>query len=287
MKRYQYQPIILIGAARSGTKLVRDLIGAHPNVDKVPYDITYIWRMGNEAVPHDELGVELLTPQIRDRIVRKISAFSSGAPFLVEKTVENSVRVPYIQAVFPDARFIQLMRDGRDVVESVYREWTSSPDWGYIFKKALTYPILDAFGYATSYASSALRKVVTPDRTKTTDTWGARYKGIVEDLESRELLEVCAIQWVRSVELSRSALSCLPAGQVLTIRYEAFVQSPEAHLNRIAEFAGLDPQSYAHLPALKEVSRQNIGKGFRCLDASQQALVMAHLQPTLASLEYV
>lgn len=287
MKRYQYRPIILIGAARSGTKLVRDLIGGHPDVDKVPYDITYIWRMGNEAVPHDELGVELLTPQIRERIVHKISAFSSGAPFLVEKTVENCVRVPYIHAIFPDACFIQLMRDGRDVVESVYREWTSSPDWGYIFKKALTYPLLDAFGYATSYAGTALRKVVTSDRTKTTDTWGARYKGIAEDLVSRELLEVCAIQWARSVELSRSALNQLPAEQVLTINYEAFVQSPETHLNCIAEFVGLQPQAYTHLPALKEVSQQNIGKGFRRLDAYQQALVMAHIQPALTSLGYV
>jgi hypothetical protein len=287
MPSYQYQPIILIGAARSGTKLVRDLIGAHPEVDKVPYDVTYIWRMGNEAVPHDELGVDLLTPQIRDRIVHKISAFSSGAPFLVEKTVENCVRVPYIHAVFPDARFIQLVRDGRDVVESVYREWTSPPDWGYIFKKALTYPLLDAFGYAVSYAGSALRKVVVPNRNKIADAWGVRYKGIAEDLVKRDLLEVCAIQWTRSVELSWSALNCLPPEQLLTIRYEAFVQSPKEHLERIAEFVGFDPCPYSQLSALKDVSQQNIGKGFRRLDAHQQELVLAQIQPMLTFLGYV
>ncbi len=286
MKNYQYQPVILIGAARSGTKLVRDLISTHPQADKVPYDVTYIWRLGNEAVPHDELGVEMLTPEIRQRIIDKISSFSSGAPFLVEKTVENCVRVPYVHAIFPDARFIQLVRDGRDVVESVYREWTSPPDWGYIFKKARTYPLLDAFGYAKGYTSSVLRKVVTRDRTKTNDTWGARYKGIAEDLANRDLLEVCAAQWVRSVEMSWSALSCLPAEQVLTIHYEAFVQAPAEHLKRIAKFIGLDPQPYVHLSALQQVTQKNIGKGFRHLSAEQQALVLSYIQPTLAFLGY-
>jgi hypothetical protein len=243
--------------------------------------------LANNAVPHDELGVELLTPQIRQRIVRKISAFSSGAPFLIEKTVENCVRVPYIHAVFPEARFIHLVRDGRDVVESVYREWTSPPDWGYIFKKALTYPLFDAFDYAASYAGGALRKVVRRDQAKTTDPWGARYRGITEDLAQRDLLEVCAIQWARSVDMAASFLSSLPAEQVLTIQYEAFVRAPGEHLMGMAQFMGLDPQLYHHLPALEQVSSQNIGKGFRRLDARQQALVLAQMQPTLVQWGYV
>jgi hypothetical protein len=151
----------------------------------------------------------------------------------------------------------------------------------------MTYPLFDAFGYAISYAGSALRKVVTPNRNKTTDAWGVRYKGIGEDLVNRDLLEVCAIQWARSVELSWSALNGLPPEHLLTIRYEAFVQSPKEHLKRIAEFVGLDPCPYNQLPALKEVSRQNIGKGFRRLDAHQQELVLAQIQPTLALLEYM
>ena len=71
---YQYQPIILIVAPRSGTKLVRDLVAEHPDVDRVPYDIDYVWRLGNEAVPHEELSVDLLTPQIRQRILRRFES---------------------------------------------------------------------------------------------------------------------------------------------------------------------------------------------------------------------
>lgn len=282
-----YRPLILIGAARSGTKLLRDLIAEHPDVDKVPYDVTYIWRLGSETVPHDELPVESLTPQIRQRIIRALTKFSTGAPFLIEKTVENCVRVPYLQAVFPEAKFIHLVRDGRDVVESVYREWTSPPDWGYILKKVSTYPITDAFGYAISYAGTTLRKVIARDKSKTTDPWGARYQGIHGDLATKDLLEICAIQWSHSIEMASAALNQLPTDQVLTIRYEEFVQQPADFLRQIALFVDLTPTPYADLPALTKVSQGNIGKGFRRLDAQQQEMVLCHIEKTLASLEYI
>jgi hypothetical protein len=287
MMHYDYQPLILIGAARSGTKLLRDLIAEHPDVDKVPYDVSYIWRIGNEAVTHDELSAELLTPQIRQRILRRLGAFSSGATFLIEKTVENCVRVPYVQAVFPNARYIHLIRDGRDVVESVYREWTRPPDWGYILKKVRTYPLIDAFDYAMSYAGSTLRKVIAQDRTQLSNPWGTRYRGIHEDLVTKDLLEVCTIQWARSVSESLAALERLPTERVLTIRYEDFVQNPGDYLRQVAQFAGFDPSPYSRLPALENVSQENIGKGFRCLTTQQQNLVLSHLQDTLELLGYI
>jgi hypothetical protein len=243
--------------------------------------------MGNEAVPHDELSVELLTPHIRQRILRRLGAFSSGATFLIEKTVENCVRVPYVQAVFPDARYIHLIRDGRDVVESVYREWTRPPDWGYILKKVRTYPLTDAFDYAVSYAGSTLWKAIAYDRTQVPDPWGARYLGIHEDLATKDLLEVCAIQWACSVGMSLAALARLPAERVLTIRYEAFVQHPGDYLRQIAQFAGFDPSPYSQFSDLESVSRNNIGKGRRCLNEQQQSLVLPHIQDKLVFLGYM
>jgi hypothetical protein len=283
----RYQPLILIGAARSGTRLVRDLIAEHPDVDKVAYDVNYIWRLGNETVPHDELSIELLTPQIQQRIWRKFESFRSGAPFLIEKTVQNCLRVPYVCAVFPKARFIYLIRNGWDVVESAYREWTAPPDWGYILKKARTFPLTEAFGYALDYAGGTFRRLMTQDKTKISTTWGPRYTGIDEDIATKEVLEVCAIQWARSVEKSLFDLSSLSAEQVLTIRYEEFVQRPAEHLQQIAQFAGFDPGPYAQLSALQKVSPGHIGKGFRQLSTEQRALVQPHLQNVLSLLEYV
>lgn len=283
--RYRYQPLILIGAARSGTKLVRDLIAAHPAVDRVPYDINYIWRLGNEHLPHDELSPELLTPQIRQRILRGFTRYSSWAPFLIEKTVSNCLRVAYVHAVFPEARFIHLVRDGRDVIESVYRQWIAPPDWRYILEKAKSFPLTEAFGYALYYARYTCRKLVTPDKKKS-GTWGPRYAGIDEDLASKDLLEVCAIQWARSVERALSDLSSLPIEQVLSIRYEDFVRNPCSYLEMIAQFAGIAPVPYLEKVNVEIVSQQNIGKGSRNLSPEQMALVLPRIHNALSLLNY-
>jgi hypothetical protein len=282
---YDYQPLIVIGAARSGTKLARDLIAQHPAVDKIPYDVSYIWRLGNEDISHDALPVDRLTPQIRPRILEKFEAYRSGRPVLVEKTVGNCLRVPFVHAVFPDALFIHLIRDGRDVIESVYRQWLGPTDWGYLVAKAKTFPLFEAFGYALAYAKNASRRLLASNR-HPRGTWGVRYPGIDNDVVTKSLLETCAIQWVRSVEKAQEDLNRLPAHRVLTIRYEDLAQNPEAYLNRIAQFAGLDAELYPENLYRDAVSSRNIGKGLRSLTPEQLAVIEPCIQKTQSSLGY-
>jgi sulfotransferase family protein len=283
---YDYQPLIVIGAARSGTKLARDLIAQHPAVDKIPYDVSYIWRLGNEDISHDELPVDRLTPHIRRRILEKFEAYRSGSPFLVEKTVGNCLRVPFVHAVFPDALFIHLIRDGRDVIESVYRQWLAPTDWGYLLAKARTFPVFEAFGYAFAYAKNASRRFLASNRNPR-GTWGVRYAGIDNDVATKSLLEICAIQWVLSVEKAQEELSRLPAHRVLTIRYEDLAQNPETYLDRIAKFAGLDAERYPENLYRHLVSSRNIGKGLRSLTAEQLAVIQPCIEKTLSSLGYI
>jgi hypothetical protein len=281
---YNYQPLIVIGAARSGTKLVRDLIAQHPTVDKVPYDVTYIWHLGNEDIGHDELPVDRLTPRIRERILKQLSAYHSGSRLLVEKTVGNCLRVPFIQAVLPDALFLHLIRDGRDVVESVYRQWLAPPDWSYLLAKAKTFPLREAFGYAFAYAKNVGDRLLASDGVRR--TWGVRYAGIDRDVATKDLLEVCAIQWVRSVEKAQQDLSRLPDERVLIIRYEEFARDPQDHLDKIARFAGLDADLYPKDLCRDIVSVQNIGKGSHNLTAEQLALILPRMRSLLSSLGY-
>ena len=43
--------VIVLGAARSGTKMLRDAIAANNGGFKVPYDINYVWRQGCNPSP--------------------------------------------------------------------------------------------------------------------------------------------------------------------------------------------------------------------------------------------
>jgi hypothetical protein len=263
---------------------MRDLISRHSAVDKVPYDINYIWRLGNENLPHDELPPPLLTKQIRRQIVRYFGGYCLGAPFLIEKTVSNCLRIPYVNAVFPNAKFIHLVRNGLDVVESAYRQWTAPPNWRYIRKKAMTFPLMQAPGYALSYAMDILQRVLTKSN-KGISAWGPRYRGIEEDIASKELLEVCAIQWARCVKKAMQDLDNLSDYKVLTVRYEDFGCDPRQHLKSIARFVGLNPEPYADLD-VDVVSKRNIGKGHRNLNADQKALIKPYIEETALSLGY-
>ena len=89
-----FTPVIIIGAGRSGTNAVRDMICSLPDFATWPCDeINPIWRHGNVLHPTDAIPPELATPAIRHFIrtqfVREWERL--GRPkFLVEKTCANA-----------------------------------------------------------------------------------------------------------------------------------------------------------------------------------------------------
>jgi hypothetical protein len=129
MTRY----IIIIGAARSGTKILRDVLAEASGMGCVPYDIGFVWRYGNQQVPHDVLDPATVTPRIQRFVRRYVDRYArSGGDVVIEKTVGNTLRVPFVHAVMPDAAFVHLVRDGMDVVESARRQWSAPPDREYL-----------------------------------------------------------------------------------------------------------------------------------------------------------
>lgn len=280
-----FRPLIVIGAARSGTKLLRDTLAHHPHIAAVPYDINYVWRLGNEHIPHDALSPLDLTPHHAARIRQQIGKYRGGRSFLVEKTVSNCLRIPYIEGILPDAFYIHLVRDGRDVVESVARQWTAKPDWRYIWQKARAFPLLQAPSYAVQYALASAKRLMGTATAKTT-TWGPRYPGIDEDVAQRDLLEVCAIQWQHCTTAALEALANIPSERQISVHYEDFVKSPAQHVEAILTSLGVDPDSYPE-EGLVSISPLNVGKGRQALSAEQLAKLMPYLEVNLERLGYL
>lgn len=280
-----FQPVFLIGAARSGTKIVRDVVALHPDVSKVPYDINFIWRLGNEGTPHDELTVDSLSSKKRARLRQKIGAYHHKTPILIEKTVSNCLRVPFVHTVFPEAKFIFLVRDGCDVIESVYRQWVAPPEWRYILKKTLTYPIIDAFGYALAYSKQVALKLFIRDHKKL-GSWGPRYRGIGSDIACKSIIEVCAIQWSRSIQSAFQSYATLEPEQMILVRYEDFVIHPLKWLNKIAQFMVVDPIPYSKLQLNSLLTTENIGKGQRNLRHDQKQIIQPYLDSIASVLKH-
>lgn len=237
-KSYDYDAVVVIGAARSGTRFLRSLIGSVPDFATVPFDSNHVWRIGNERAEDDELDAASLTPR-RAKIIRRtlwrLAEGSAGARVLVEKTVSNALRLPYVASVFPRARVVHIVRDGRDAIESTYRMWMAPPDRGGLVRKLRSLPAR-SLPYGAWYAGNLLLGRL---RGRGVNLWGVRYSGIASDLERESVQTVCARQWlscVRAVEQAKRQMPCL---KFLDVRYEDLI-ADAGQLERIALFLDLD-----------------------------------------------
>src|SRR5699024_6585477 len=99
---------------------------------------------------------------------------ASNGGVLVEKTVSNALRPDFVERVLPGARYILLIRDGRDVVESSYRMWQAPADSSGMKRKLASLPPR-ALPYAVWYG---VNLVAGKLRGRGVGIWGVRYEGI-------------------------------------------------------------------------------------------------------------
>ncbi len=276
--------IILIGAARSGTKFLRSLLGADAKVGEVPYDVNYIWRYGNEAYPDDALPASLATSRVKAyirRLLPKQGGIGAAGSILVEKTVSNTLRVPFVREIFPEARFIHLIRDGRDVTESAMRMWQKPPNWHYLLQKARRFPVSN-YGYAVWYLWNVVSGAARSGRG--VRVWGPRYPGMDADLAEISLIEVCARQWAMSIEYAARDLASLPAEQVMTVHYETLMVN-EAVVADVARFAGVSAPASV-LSSYRKTVRHDTGGGWSRLTEAERRKAEGIVNNQLLKLGY-
>ena len=270
-------PVILIGAARSGTKVLRDLLAASGGVRAVPYDINYVWRYG--ASGDDALDPAALNERQKRFIRRMVPrlAKARAGDLVIEKTVSNTLRVPYVNAVFPEARFVHLVRDGRAVAESAMRQWQAPPDWKALAGKLRGMPLAN-LGYAAWFGGNFLSGLASGRGGG--KVWGPRFPGLDD---SEGLAATCAAQWAASVETARRDLAALPPERVFEIRYEDMVADP-SRIGALARAMGLpDPE------AVERAAHARLRAGhdaFGALPSSDRAAIERRLASTLRTMGY-
>lgn len=277
-------PVIVIGAGRSGTNLLREVICSFEGFDTWPCDeINYIWRHGNRDSPTDELQPADARPEVKRFLTRAFATQErrQGGGTVVEKTCANSLRVAFVHEVFPDARFVYIVRDGRDVVASAIKRWTAPLDIPYLARKVRFVPPADLPYYAARYFGSRLKSVGSPDRRVT--SWGPRFFGMA-DMINEPLAALCAIQWRRCVEFAdQQHAESVGSDRVHRLRYEDLVNDPDDEVRRLAAFLDMPVPSPARLPLMKPGA---IGRWRRDISATDQALVESVIAETLVSRGY-
>jgi hypothetical protein len=281
------RPIIVIGAPRSGTNMLRDVLTSLPGVCTWPCDeINYIWRHGNAALPHDEFSPDHATPRVQAYIRQAFESLARAerARAIVEKTCANSLRVGFVDRIFPKATYIWIVRDGRDAVASAIRRWTAPLDLAYVVRKARYVPFSDLPRYAFSYARNRITRYFSPQRRLS--NWGPRFQGMQAMLRERSLAEVCAAQWLRCVASARRDLAAIEPSRVTRVNYEQFVAQPAAELQKVLDRLGIRPSADELRAAVQQVSDGSVGKWRAAFDEYTLARVAPLLDPQLIELGY-
>jgi len=122
-KREAISPLAFLGGhPRSGTTLLEQVLGAHPNVaalDEPPAFAQAVEPAFRKTVEHSSVRLNVLRRSYMAALLREAGATGNGK-LLLDKNPSLTVRLPLALRVFPEARVLIALRDPRDVVLSCY-----------------------------------------------------------------------------------------------------------------------------------------------------------------------
>ncbi|WP_452221576.1 sulfotransferase family protein [Lacinutrix salivirga] len=281
-----YTPVIIIGSGRSGTNMLRDIITSIPDFDTWDCDeINPIWRYGNRDNETDELSPNQASNKIKKYIRNRFKKRhkKNNAKYIVEKTCANSLRLDYVYEIFPDAKYIIINRDGRDVVPSAMKRWKSSFDFKYTLKKLRYVPLQDLFYYVWKFGANRIKKTVF--KQESLSFWGPVYKGIHNDIEKASLMELCAQQWMHCAENTIRYREQIPVENIFDIKYETFVNNPKEEMVKLLEFLKFNKKINID-ELVKGVSKKSVGNYKKRFNEDELKTLNSLLEDTLQKLNY-
>lgn len=276
-------PIILIGSQRSGTTWLGEVLATHPSIAYWS-EPRHVWTRGFARRPDDVLTEADATPAVAANIRRTFELYvrRAGRDRLAEKTPSNCLRVSFVHAVFPEARLLLMLRDGRSVLESTDRIMRSGVSLARVVKRARETPVTEW----PAYAGQAVETIARRAARRPLRYWGMKPPGW-SDWVGRDAVHVMlAKQWTAAIDRATRDASALPEGACLTFRYEDLVQSPAPAAAKIAEFCSLrDPELFID-EVFRTVQGSAVNRWRDTLDASILADIKPIMAPTLQRIGY-
>ncbi len=164
----------------------------------------------------DALGANDVTERERAYVYTAIRLWTRGARF-VDKTPESCLRVPYLDALFPDATFVFVRRRAADTVSSLMEGWRARP----------------------RFVKYHLPETLTGIGELSGDVWSFVLVPGWRELRGAPLEEICARQYVACNEAVLDAREALGPERFVDVSYEELTRAPSDELERICAAVGV------------------------------------------------
>lgn len=283
-------PIILIGTHRSGTSWLGQVLSSHPSLGycKEP---RYIWSWGNNYKRDDILTKNNATPRIINHIRQRFDKFlkNQGKERLIEKTPSNCLRLSFIRAVYPEAKILHIIRDGRSVFSSANEILNT----GYYRQDVLSRRLLEMFSETPIWELPAqIPRITETLKSKLTGRplkfWGPRPRNWHEWIKQDPPNVILAKQWTATINqaIFDSALIDSNNNYYYRFSYEEIMTKPRKIMADIVDFAELSDAEdlINYVESTVDPSRQN--KWRKVLNEVTLEEIKPYMQSTLNQLGY-
>ena len=215
------KPILIIGAPRSGTHMVFRVLGASRELAHWrPSEAHEVWEADHHPAlrgwDSNVLEGSDAAPETIRRIRREFLLVAGTKRRLLDKNPRNVLRIPFIEAVLPDARYIFIKRDGRDTTNSLINAWRGKRYRTYALPQPHNIPGTDPKWW---------KFVLYPG-------WRDDNSGPVE--------RIAAKQWLIPSEHLLAAEERIPQARWMDLRYEDFVADPVVATEQMSKWLEID-----------------------------------------------
>ncbi len=294
--------VFLIGSPRSGTTILENILNCHDLIAEF-YEPYYLWENFFDATDSDVWDINDATDAVFQKIRAEFRIFAGKRrkSIVLDKSPAHAYNIPIVQQVFPKAKWIHIVRDGRDVTLSINKEWekrktlVQEKDFLSLYRTAgkmlarqpvLRFKWMAIMHELTRTFSLNPYHYLNKSRWKGKVGWGPRFSDWENYLDTHSVLEFNAMQWATSVKAAADHWDLIEADQRIQVRYESLLLRPEKTLANILEFMGCQPSSafFSRLPALMP---KNFNKWTREFTQDQVSQISPILDPMLRAYDYL
>lgn len=251
------KPIFVIGTGRSGSTILGKVLSMHRHVGFLnePKAMWYTIDSREDVNGHFTQGqaqyrynAHDVTSQINDNAHRLYSAYLAitGSQRVLDKNPELVFRIPFVKTIFPDAKFLFLVRNGWNTVSSIVK-------WSQLYGRKTKGHVEDWWGVDQRKYRFLVEQLVPSE-----PMLSASYENI--KLFTRHE-DMAAVEWIVTMQEGLRYMQSLP-DSVYPVSFEDLTQSPESTLEKLMAFCELQDDavflSYAKQTLSPQSNRQPI-----------------------------
>jgi hypothetical protein len=226
------RPVFILGAPRSGTSMLFKLLGTHPELGSLGREGHDMWRKFHHPRKSgwnsDVVGSGQISPAERSFMSRYLYMHFEQSRF-VEKTPESCLRLAYLNELYPDATYIFVKRDPREVMSSMLNGWR--------------HPL----GRFRSYFVPETLKIKTYDHAH---QWCFALIENWRDFKTESLARIVTEQWKQITHGALDGRELIHSGHWIELELEEFTADPVKETHLLLDRLGL--ATNARLLALAE-----------------------------------